>query len=632
MPLAFNPTTGKLDLVPKVTPPWAIGAGAAWDFKTGEKFVGATPQFDTHANPIVMRSAARAISKAANVVCRENGVGLQVVPSVAQLIEDPTNFTLYYPTVSGTGTTAQDAIDPAGAANLAWTLTDTSPSATYARQRNLTVANDSVTRVATVLVKKWSAYPSSLYYPSIQVGYAGGTAKNSRAALDPVTGEIVYDNTNASWWVEDWGDYWMVAAAIANNSTGNTTFFHVFNPARDITLSPSGNVLAMGATVFAWPNVYSTQAIPVPSILSNITAGANIALAAQAYAGQAFSGFVTLDIQDPGAGAIRLLTFDDGTANNYVAIEHSSGRTVISMVAGGVAQAAVDIGAWRRGRQTIAFAAGTNYVWGQFVRGLAVTPDTTATFPSVNKVGFGGLTGSTAERRARVVIEKLALKYGAADAAAAQDAYARAWLAHGAAPLAWDNFDRADGAIGSAASGHTWSKIPADGAVKVEAAISGKKLVATDSGQPTTASYSAVDIGQNISRVRARVSFSNATSGGAVALIVSPALSGVITYITDASIHVVFKDTSVDVGFFQAGVLTNIKTIKYPQPMLRDAATVYEIGYDLSGNTALIYIPNSPPIRVTDSRFASLIGRYFTVEHFWSTGQCQASIHEALAA
>jgi len=605
-----------------LVPEWADGVDLAYDIKAGVQYGAPAYLSDVHANPVLMLDAdGLAVTKGANVACQETGIGSQVVPSVTQILDDPTALSTEYATKSGTGTITQNATDPSGVANLAWTLEDTSTSATYLRQRNLTVSNDSVSRVLSVMVGKTTGVRS--YYPSVITSYSGGTGKSSEAAINTSTGALSITNpANAVWWVEDWGNYWLLSSSIANNSTGNTTLSHSLYPARQATFG-TNSVTAIGATVFAWPNIYVGD-INVPPILDNIAAGGNIA--SLPILSEPVSGFVVLDIQDRGTGSIRAFTLDDGTGDNYLALQYVSGRAVLRLVAATAEQSAVDIGPWRVGRQTIAFAAGADYVWGQFVRGPAVAADTSATFPTLTKMGFGGLTGSTTDRRARVVVERVGLVYGTANALSAQRAYAKAVSAAGAKPLAWDNFDRANGVAGSLPTLQPWVSVPGNGGVRVVAAISSGALVATDSGQSTTAAYTVVDLGKNAERIRARIAFGSGTTGGGAGLIVTaspPPTTSVVTYITvDGSIHIIFTDASVIVGFYQNSVNTTIATLTYPEACLLDG-TEYEFGYDLSGESATFYIPNSAPITLTDSRFSTLNGHYVTYEHFWATGQCQ---------
>ncbi|MEI9885901.1 MAG: hypothetical protein WDN08_05255 [Rhizomicrobium sp.] len=612
---------------------WTAGLDLAWDFTTGLKYGAAVDFTDTHAAAILMRSASgQAVSKAANVRCQEYQVGHLIVPSRTELVSDaPNAISALYTTQSGTGSIAKDRRDPLGVANKAWTITDADAVNASARQHNYTVANDSATRVAVVFIRKLATTPA--IFPSVFIGYTGGTAKNSRLTIDPQTGLVtVLNPSNASWFVESWGDYWMVAGAIANNTTGNTTYFHQLTPARAGTLTTSADGTVTGGHAFTWPNVQVAD-FPVPPILSQITAGGNVVSVDQtAYAGIGVLGLVTVNIKDPGAGSVRIIALDDGTANNYLAIEHNAGRATVKLVSGGVSQAAVDIGPWRKGRQTIAFAAGTNFVWGQFVRGPAIAPDTAATLPSLTKLGLGGLTGDFTERRAHVVIEKLGLRYDTVDAEGVVAMYNRAVLAHGAVPGFWDTFDRANGAVGTSPSGHDWSQVTAGG-VKVTAAISGKSLVATDSGLATTAAYSAIDFGRTPSKIRAHVSFGAGNDGGSAALINTHTLDTAdINHIAvDGSLHMVFSNTQCNVGIYLANVLSAVAIINYPTPLAKDG-TVYTFGYDISGETLTFIVPNMAPVVISDKRFLLYQGRYVTFEHFWSTGQCQPSFRDVEVA
>jgi hypothetical protein len=373
--------------------------------------------------------------------------------------------------------------------------------------------------------------------------------------------------------------------------------------------------------VFAWPNI-QVASFATPPVLAVGTQTGNIAsLTGLGSLTSGVSGLAVLNVSDPGSSGLALFSLDDGTANNQLALTYSAGRLVLSLLSGGVSQAAVDIGEWRIGRYAVAFSAGPNYVNGQVVRGDTATADTVATYPSISAVGLGGLTG-TSTGRASVLVEKLGLKYGAGSTQAFASAYSSAVLAHGAVPALWDNFDRADGAIGTAASGQTWQQISGF----VSASISSKALVALDSGGATTAAYNTIDLGSAPSSMKSRIFFGAGTTGGGVAMIAMPTYqSNSNTPITTSSIHIVFANDHVDIGIWQSAVYTVVKTITYPVAMKQDG-TIYEVSWSISGNTLTVAVPGIiAPYSVTDSRFVTLTGRYVTFEHFWNSGQCHPS-------
>jgi len=611
---------------------WALGMDQAWDFTTGLTYAGASLPTDAHAAPLWVRNQSGFMqSVAINALAQAEAVGLMVQPARTELISTPRNFGAVYTTTGGTGSITQNRRGPDGAANTAYTLTDSDGAAYRAQQRNLTVTNDSLSHTAMVYIRKTKAVPPC--YPSVQVGYAGGTGISGRLSLDTLTGKTYVDPGGAATWaVEDAGEFWKVSGSIANNSTGNTTFFHVFNPARGTTF-PTQSTAAQGSHVFAWASMQK-DSFAATDLPDGGSGGGNMVVADQAAFSGAVAGLITLNVRGAGGTGVRLFSLDDGTTNNYLALEWVSGNAVLRLLSGGAEQAAVVLDQWRTGRQTIAFVAGSNYVWGQFLRGLSVTADTSATYPTLTKLGFGGNSVSTATRRANVVIEKMALRYGVADADTAAEMLERAAVAHGDAPEFFDNFDRADGALGDAASGHKWLQQPADGACVV-ATISGKKLVAADSGTSATASYNAALLERPVKKVRARMSFNTDASGGGLGLILTrtppPIVAGSPSWITvDGAVHLVFTDVQINVGLYLNSDFFEFDVVRYPNTLARDG-TIYEVGYTRERNAVVLFAPNMAPIWLTHPRILQLAGPYVAAEPYWGTGLCQARVHEVAA-
>lgn len=191
-------------------------------------------------------------------------------------------------------------------------------------------------------------------------------------------------------------------------------------------------------------------------------------------------------------------------------------------------------------------------------------------------------------------------------------------------PELFDDFDRADGAIGTAWTGQAWSVVPAT-TTRVTPLISGGKLVAADSGQSQTAAYIGVDMGAPVKEMRALISFAAGISGGSAVLI---ATAGGVTVdaITAGSIHIVFADTVVNVDVFETGVLTTIKTLAYPAACAQDG-TVYQVGWQIDGDTLTLFLPGGSLATITDSRFAQQNGAFAIFEHYWLTGRCHSTFH-----
>jgi hypothetical protein len=215
----------------------------------------------------------------------------------------------------------------------------------------------------------------------------------------------------------------------------------------------------------------------------------------------------------------------------------------------------------------------------------------------------------------------------------ADDTTFAAWLtkataALGTVPAIWSNLDQADGALATINSGQSVSQVVASG-VRTVATVVGKALVTPDSGQATTASYTVIQLGRTITRVRGIVVFGAGTDDGASALILTRTFNAAdATYITnDGAVHPVLTNTKLDVGFYQNGSLDPlVSSITLPTPLAKDGVTAYQWGYDLdlTNNQGTFYVPYMAPIRLTSSRFADLAGGILTVESYWATGQCQS--------
>lgn len=128
------------------------------------------------------------------------------------------------------------------------TLNDNSAVTQLAKSQAFTVANDSVTRCASVYVKKTSG---NAHFAAVQLVYSVGTGLDYRIVVNTNTGAVSATlGSPARAVVTDAGDYWRVELAGANNSTGNTTLTLNIYPSFNTTGTASGDVAAQGANVF----------------------------------------------------------------------------------------------------------------------------------------------------------------------------------------------------------------------------------------------------------------------------------------------------------------------------------------------------------------------------------------------
>ena len=109
-----------------------------------------------------------------------------------------------------------------GLSNAGFKITQTALNG-YA-QRNFTVANDSATHAAAVVIKK-----SASAAPSVRLNMllVGGTTVSNSVDVNPQTGAI----TAGDGIVEDYGSYWRIKQSVTNNSSGNVTLCITVNPA-----------------------------------------------------------------------------------------------------------------------------------------------------------------------------------------------------------------------------------------------------------------------------------------------------------------------------------------------------------------------------------------------------------------
>ena len=90
-----------------------------------------------------------------------------------------------------------------------------------------------------------------------------------------------------------------------------------------------------------------------------------------------------------------------------------------------------------------------------------------------------------------------------------------------------------------------------------------------------------------------------------------------ITDITNGSVHLSFSPSNCTVSLFINRVGINLKVISYDRTCLLDGKTVYEFGYEISGNDIIVYTPDGKITTVTDERVPEYKGRYCTFEYYW---------------
>ena len=286
-------------------------------------------------------------------------------------------------TVAPDGTTTADTIDDengAGNAHIA---------------RNVTVADDSVTRVYYCMVLKTSG---DSHYSSLSLSYAGGTTKTAYIVVNSNTGAIsATSGTIEDSGVLDYGNYWIFWYAVANNNLGNTTLTLRFYPAVNtdggaaFAAATTGSKVWWGANVEVgdFPTSYlatttgTTTRDPDVAAFSNINFITDPTVFTMFVWGRTYGSAVTqriLHISDGAASAAEAHILDIITTGEFRYQQNSGGATKFQIDGGTVAE---------RERFCLAFRckSGDNGLW---VNGTKINSDANADLPESLTAGLLG--------------------------------------------------------------------------------------------------------------------------------------------------------------------------------------------------------------------------------------------------
>jgi hypothetical protein len=148
-----------------------------------------------------------------------------------------------------------------------------------------------------------------------------------------------------------------------------------------------------------------------------------------------------------------------------------------------------------------------------------------------------------------------------------------------------------------------------------------------DSGGNVTASYSGLDLGAKPRRAMMTFSLTaGAADSGCAVLIANPNGLGLITQITQGSLHLVFTDTKVDIGIFAGGVLSTV-TVPYLRTLAKDG-TRYRAGFDVDGSQIKVFLPDGREHVVSGAGYNNAAGRYCQFESYTgAAGGIRATFH-----
>lgn len=193
----------------------------------------------------------------------------------------------------------------------------------------------------------------------------------------------------------------------------------------------------------------------------------------------------------------------------------------------------------------------------------------------------------------------------------------------------FDDFDRADGAVGTAPTGQVYDWVADTGVGTVVAAIASKFLKATDAGLGgQTTAYTGVNVASAPKLMSAIGIYSSATTNNGGLLVSDP--GGVLT-ITTQSLHIPFTDLLMNWEVYESSAHTTIDGATLSTAATRDGSTRSHCAWAVKGNAMMLLLASGEIVRAVDSRFATDGGKWAILEQIWNTGGTQYQFKSAAA-
>lgn len=137
-----------------------------------------------------------------------------------------------------------------------------------------------------------------------------------------------------------------------------------------------------------------------------------------------------------------------------------------------------------------------------------------------------------------------------------------------------------------------------------------------DSGTTSGASYTFGDLQASPRLMSMTFSLTAGASNSGSAVMISTALgNNDIDYITNGSVHIVSTENYVNVGYYNAGSLTNTQ-FTYATALTKDGATKYALTARIFSDKIVCDLPDGTTATVTSVQFAAKAGRYCGIESY----------------
>lgn len=185
----------------------------------------------------------------------------------------------------------------------------------------------------------------------------------------------------------------------------------------------------------------------------------------------------------------------------------------------------------------------------------------------------------------------------------------------------YDDFDRADGAVGQSWTGQTYEHT----GTAATSLIASKRVVTTDSGGATTSSYFLTDMGAKPKISGGAMAWENAAGSASAGVITTPNDTSIsqgtaAPGITALANHFLTSSPGVFAGKFLNNALTDHQwNFSSTAIQLKDGATIAVTAWKMrpSDGVLAVRVHNGETVIFTDENYYAISGQYSIFESFW---------------
>ena len=292
-------------------------------------------------------------------------------------------------------TVLRDAVGLDGAPGTACTLIDSSTGSQGIVLQSVGIGDDTAGHVATLHVAKDD---DTSRYAFLQFDLIGGSIVREQLWLDTANGTLTPAVSQGSHRIEDAGAWWRIEMAVTNNASGNTAARLRLRPAAGtvigvVTDNAVGSIVIDGAQVLTGTTraagaPIATGAVPVTRAADSAT----VDLAGRLPGAFGFEAMWDADGGEPEYA--RVLEFNDGTADNLIALIRAGDQVQCNVVNAGGFVVNANIGAWTAGsHRVVARIAQDRFAVA--MDGAAPVSDGSGAVPAVDRLLLGHATGAS---------------------------------------------------------------------------------------------------------------------------------------------------------------------------------------------------------------------------------------------